>query len=337
MASTFLKPTVIVNTALGLLVQSVKLPQLVWRDPVGDRYIGALNDTVSIRLPAFVTANERALRSGTARTKTSLFERKVDVTISNDIYVQTDLPDELLELDIADFGAQVLNPVVAGIGRKISKDLATTITSATYQTSIAFNHATQAAYKDALLPARMALNNAYVPGDGRVLICGSEFEQDILGDSQFIQYDRFGPGAVDVVREGALGRIAGFDVYGSDTCPEIPANQAYAFHSTAYALILHAPAVPAGAQGEFSARGNYAGLGMRILRFFDQTSWQDSMGVDAWMGTAVVTDDGHFDADPAAGGKFVPVTDPSNPLTGQTNAWQNDTSRVLRAVQIVRS
>src|SRR5690242_8686946 len=126
MSSTFLKPTVIVNTALGLLVQSVKLPQLVWRDPVGDRYIGALNDTVSIRLPAFVTANERALRSGTARTKTSLFERKVDVTISNDIYVQTDLPDELLELDIADFGAQVLNPVVAGIGRKISKDLATT-------------------------------------------------------------------------------------------------------------------------------------------------------------------------------------------------------------------
>ena len=138
--STFLKPTVIVNTALGLLVQSVTLPRLVWRDPVGDRYVGALNDTVSIRLPAFVTANERVLRSGSARTKTSLFERKVDITIDTDVYVQTDLPDELLELDIADFGGQVLNPVVAGMGRKISSKLAAAITGATYQTNIAFAH-----------------------------------------------------------------------------------------------------------------------------------------------------------------------------------------------------
>src|SRR5581483_5421013 len=101
MSSTFLKPTVIANTALGLLTRTVTLPRLVWRDPVADRYIGALNDTVSIRLPAFVTANERALRSGDTRTKTSLFERKVDITLDTDIYVQTDLSDELLVLDIA--------------------------------------------------------------------------------------------------------------------------------------------------------------------------------------------------------------------------------------------
>lgn len=335
--STFLKPTVIVNTALGLLVQSVTLPRLVWRDPVGDRFIGALNDTVSIRLPAFVTANERALRSGDARTKTSLFERKVDITIDTDIYVQTDLPDELLELDIADFGAQVLNPVVAGIGRKISKDLADEITGASYENSISYVKSTDTPYKDALVPARMYLNNAYVPADGRILVCGSEFEQEILTDDQFIRADHIGPSAEQTVRNGSIGRVAGFDVYGSDTCPEIPADEAYAFHSTAYALTLHAPAVPAGAQGAYSARGSYEGLGMRILRFFDQTSWQDSMGVDAWLGTATVKDDGHYDADPDAGGKFVPVTDPDNPITGHTNAWENDSSKLVRAVKITVS
>lgn len=334
MASTFLKPTVIANTALGLLTRAVTLPQLVWRDPVGDRFVGALNDTVSVRLPAFVTANERALRSGTARTKTLLYERKVDITLDTDIYVQCDLPDEMLELDIADFGVQVLDPIVGGIGRKIDDKLYAAISGATYEHTIAYSKAAGSPYQNAILPARQFLNNAYVPGGGRSLVCGSNFETEIMKDSEFIEASKLGTSAEQVVREGIIGRIGGFTVYGSDTVPVIDANSAYAFHTTAYVLSLHAPSVPSGAQGGWSAAGDYNGMAMRVLRFFDQTSWQDALGVDAWLGAAVVTDDGHFDADPAAGGKFVPVTDPDNPLTGQVNAWQDDTSRVLRAVKI---
>lgn len=335
--STFLKPTVIANTALGLLLRSVTLPRLVWRDPVADRYIGALNDTVSIRLPAFVTANERVLRSGTTRTKTSLFERKVDITLDTDIYVQTDLPDEMLELDIATFGSQVLDPIIGGVGRKIDDKLVARITAATYEHTIAFATATQTPYKNVAVPARMLLNNAYVPAQGRKLVCGSNLEAAILVDDQFIRADHIGGTAEATVREGLIGRIAGFDVYGSDTCPAIPANEGFAFHTTAYALSLHAPSVPSGAQGGWSASGDFDGMAMRVLRFFDQTSWQDSLGVDAWLGSQVVTDTGHFDADPTAGGKFVPVTDPANPITGQASAWMNDTDRLVRAVKITVS
>lgn len=341
MASTFLKPTVIANAAIGLLTRSVYLPRLVWRDPVGDAYIRAFNDTVSIRLPAFVTANERALRSGDARTKSTLFERKVDITLDTDVYVQVDCPDEMLELDIASFGQQVLEPVVAGMGRKIEDKLVAAITGASYQTTIDFVASTDTPYKDAIVPARQFLNNAYVPARGRALVCGSEFETHILTDDQFIRADHIGQSAEQTVREGVIGRIAGFDVYGSDTVPAIPADEAYAFHTTAYALSLHAPAVPAGAQGAegtvMSAAASDDDMAMRILRFFDQTSWQDALGVDAWLGTTAVTDTGHFDADPADGGKFVPVTDPANPLTGQANAWQDDTDRLVRAVKITVS
>lgn len=335
--STFLKPTVIANTALGLLLRTVTLPQLVWRDPVGERYIGDLNDTVSIRLPAFVTANERALRSGDARSKSILYERKVDITIDTDIYVQTDLPDEMLELDISDFGVQVLDPILGGVGRKIDDNLAAAITGASYENEIAFNHSTQTAYKNVAVPARQYLNNAYVPAGGRVLVCGSEFESDILTDDQFIRADHVGDSAEGTVREGRMGRIAGFDVYGSDTCPVIPANEAFAFHSTAYALTLHAPRVPAGAQGGWSASAEAEGMAVRVLRFFDQTSWQDSLGVDTWLGTAVVKDDGHYDADPDAGGKFVPVENPDAPITGHSDQWLNDTERLVRAVKITRT
>lgn len=332
--STFLKPTVIANTALGLLLRSVTLPRLVWRDPVADKYVGALNDTVSIRLPAFVTAHERALRSGDARTKSTLFERKVDITLDTDIYVQTDLSDEMLLLDIGDFGSQVLEPVVGGIGRKIDDKLAARITGASYENTIAFNPSTDTPYKDVAVPARLFLNNAFVPRGGRVLVCGSELESAILTDDQFIRADHIGDSAEGTVREGQIGRIAGFDVYGSDTCPVIPADEGYAFHFTAYALSLYAPAVPSGAQGGWSASAEFEGMAMRLLRFFDQTSWQDSLGVDAWLGTAAVTDDGHYDADPDDGGKFVPVADPATPITGQSDAWANDTSKLVRSVKI---
>jgi hypothetical protein len=288
-------------------------------------------------LPAFVTANERALRSGDARTKTQLFERKVDITLDTDVYVQTDLPDEMLELDIADFGMQVLDPIVAGVGRKIDDKLAARITGASYQNEISFDHSTQTPYKNLAVPARMYLNNAYVPASGRCLVLGSELEQDILTDDQFIRADHIGNGANETVREGVIGRIAGFDVFGSDTCPVIPADEGYAFHMTAYALTLHAPAVPKGAQGGWSAQATSDGMSMRVLRFFDQTSWADAMGVDTWLGTAIVPDEGHYDADPDAGGKFVPVTDPDDPITGESDAWANDESRLVRAVKITRS
>lgn len=337
MASTFLKPTVIANTALGLLVRSVTLPRLVWRDPVADKYVGALNDTVSIRLPAFVTANERALRSGDSRTKTTLYERKVDVTLDTDIYVQVDCPDEMLELDIASFGSQVLDPIVAGVGRKIDDKLASVITGASYQNEISFNHSTQHAYKDIAVPARAFLNNAYVPAAGRVLVVGSELEADILSDDQFIRADHIGASAELTVREGMIGRILGFDVYGSDTCPVIPSDEGYAFHMTAYGLSLHAPRVPSGAQGGWSAVGAYEDMQMRLLRFFDQTTWQDALGVDTWLGAVAVTDEGHYDADPDAGGKFVPVTNPAAPITGESDEWANDDTRLVRAVKITRS
>jgi hypothetical protein len=55
------------------------------------------------------------------------------------------------------------------------------------------------------------------------------------------------------------------------------------------------------------------------------------------MGATAVKDFGHFDADPDAGGRFVPGADPANPITGHTDDWVNDSSRLVRAVKITAS
>lgn len=329
--TTFLKPTVIVSTALGLLVRELTLPRLVWRDPVGD-FAGAFNDTISIRLPAYVNARTRGLRSGGARTQDGLFERKVDLTLDTDVYLDVPITDEVLSLDIANFGTQVLNPMMSGIGRTIEDQLAAKIQGATYQNTIAFNHATQDVYNDVAVPARQLLNNARVPLDGRAIVVGSDLEASFLTNPQFIRASYAGAGSEDTFREAHIGRVAGFDVYSS---PELAPTEGYAFHQTAYALSTRAPVVPAGAP--YGATNTYAGFALRTVRVFDPDAVEDRLVMDAWLGAAVVTDTGHYDADPTAGGKFVPVTDPSNPITGQTNAWQNDLSRVVRAVKITYS
>ena len=329
--STFLKPTKIVQTALGLLVRELTLPRLVWRDPVGD-FAGAFNDTISIRLPAYVTANERALRSGAGRTQTSLFERKVDLTLDTDIYLDVPITDEQLTLDIADFGMQILAPMTEAIGRKIEDQLVAAIDAATYENSISFVQSTDEPYKDIAVQARAYLNQGRVPMQGRSIIVGSLVEQAFLNDPQFIRADHIGPSAESAIRESQIGRVAGFDVY---SCPALAGDEAYAFHQTAFALSNRAPVVPAGAP--YGHSDSYDGLALRTVRVFDPDAVEDRLVMDSWLGATAVTDDGHWTADPADGGTFVPVTDPANPVTGHTLTWKNDTSKVVRAVKITLS
>jgi hypothetical protein len=329
--STFLKPTVIVATALGLLARELSLPSRVWLDPVGD-FTGAFNDTISIRLPAYVNGRTRALRSGATRTQDGLYERKVDLTLDTDVYLDVPITDELLTLDISNFGAQVLAPMVEGIGRTIEDELVDVVTAATYENSIAFVATSDTPYEDVAVKARQYLNQARVPKSGRTIACGSELEAAFLVDPQFIRADHIGISAEQTVREGFIGRVAGFDVFSSDA---LPSDEGYAFHQTAYALSTRAPVIPSGAA--WGASMSYAGMALRAVRNYDSDAVQDRLLLDAWMGAGVVKDTGHFDGDPDLGGRFIPVSNPASPITGHTNDWENDEARLVRAVKITVS
>lgn len=329
MAVSTIKATKVVNTALGLLLRQLTLPRLVWRDPVGD-FAGVLNDTISVRLPAYAPAHTRTLRSGSARTKDSIHERKVDLTLDTDVYKWIGVSDEVMTLDIADFGSQVLNPITLGIAQAMEDKLATTISGATYENNIAFVSSTDDAYTDVAVKARMYLNNAYVPTDGRTLVCGSLLEEAFLNSDRFIKANE--SGSDQTLREAIIGRVAGFTVVSS---PAIAPDEAYAFHRTAFAMSSRIPVVPAGAP--WGAQSSYEGLALRFVRAFDIENVEDQLAADSWMGASVVTDDGHYTDDPDLGGKFVPVEDPDTPISGHTLAWKNDTAKAVRAVKITVS
>lgn len=311
MSITVLKPTKIVSAGLGLLTRETTLPMLVWRDAVGD-FAGASGDTISIRLPAYATARTRALRSGAARTRDNLAETKVDVTLDVDVYKDVNITDEELTLDIAEFGTQVLNPITAAVAMKLEDELASTITGATYPASntIEFDAANPF---DSIVDVRTALNNARVPMSNRSLILGSTLEAIILKSDKFSRYDSVGGSASSVVEEARLGRIAGFNVYGS---PAIDPDEAYAFHKTAFVMASRAPQVPAGAP--YGAVGTYNGFAMRVVRVLDPDTIVDVLATDSWVGCNAVLDRGT-----QSGGIFTP---------SETGA---DGQLLVRAVKVV--
>ena len=293
----FLTATRIVSTALGLLRRESALPATIWRDPVGD-FAGAKDDTISVRLPAYAPARTRVLRSGSARTKDTLNERKIDLTLNTDIYKDVGVTDEQMNLDIVDFGQQVLNPIALGIVQEITSQVAAEMSGAMYAKSIAYTYSTGNAWLDIILAAREYLNKAHVPPGDRFLAVGASIETELLSTDLFVKASE--SGGTSALEDATLGRKGGFTIV---TAPELGPNEAYAYHRTAYAMSNKAPAVPAGAA--YGAMRSEGGFAMRMVRGFELATVEDRTVFDSWLGVAAVTDEGYFDAN----GIWVPSED----------------------------
>ncbi|WP_327376205.1 phage capsid protein [Streptomyces sp. NBC_01216] len=73
------------------------------------------------------------------------------------------------------------------------------------------------AYDEVLVPLRTKLTKANVPKMGRYVIVPPEFYASLLLDDRFISADK---AATDTgLRNGFVGRAAGFDIYESNNCP----------------------------------------------------------------------------------------------------------------------
>lgn len=312
MSVTTIKAERVVQTALMLLEREVILPRLVWRDAVGD-FAGAKDDTISIRVPSYTKARKNALRSGAARTRDNLVERKVDVSLTDRLYKDVRITDENLTLDLRDFSEQVMSPVLRSLVIGYEDEIATLITGATYENELELD--TTDPY-NTVIDARKLLNDASVPQTGRVLAVGSGVEARLLKSDQFARADQAGDASA--LREAQTGRVGGFDVVVSNA---LPPDEAYAFHRTAFVLSTRAPQVPAGAP--WGASLSQGGFALRAVQVLDPDAIENILATEGWVGTDVVTDHGSIDAD----GKFVPSEDPDNPGAGEA-------ARLVRAVKI---
>ena len=292
MANSFIKATKVVNTALGVLQRETILPNLVWRDAAGD-FAGVKDDTITIRVPSFTTSRTRTLRTGTPITMDEVSETSVDVKIDTDVYKGINVTDENLTLDIVDFGAQILNPILRAIVMGIEDELADTISGADYALTGAFS---EDAPLKSVLSARRKLNDCYVPSSGRALVVGSEIEQIILED--LANRAVAAPAEQNALTDATIStNYGGFRVVLANG---IAPDECYAIHNTAFVLSSRAPVVPDGAT--WGAAMSSGGFAIRVIKDYDPLYLRDRCIGSSWIGCDVVKDDGDLNDD----GQFVP-------------------------------
>lgn len=74
-----------------------------------------------------------------------------------------------------------------------------------------------AAYEKVLLPLKLKLDKAKVPRQGRWLVASPDLEGNLLLDDRFVRVDA--SGSSDGLRNGMIGRAAGFDIYQTTEVP----------------------------------------------------------------------------------------------------------------------
>lgn len=283
--SNFLKATAVRDTVLTALSRMLTMAPTVWRD-AGGSFRGAAGDTITIRVPAYTVADERALRSGTARNRRGLFETPVPVTLDKNLYRDVPLTDEQQTLDIMNFARQVINPMLEGIARGIEDELVDAVTDATYEYEVAMSSEDAV---EAVFQARKHLNDARAPFSNRFLALGSSAELALLNSPNLRKVNE--SGSDSELRDGRLFRLAGFQVL---SVPALPPEEAYAYHQTAYVLSTQAPIVPAGAPAGFTAAQD--GFAIRLVQVLDSQSIENIVAADVFTGASVVQDHGEVDS-----------------------------------------
>lgn len=287
MAHVFIKPTVVVDTAIKLLQREIVLPQLVWLNGIGD-FAGKYQDTITIRVPARTVAHRRSLRgTGAARNLVTedLTENAIPVTLDHDVYHAVALTDEELSLDISDFAGQVLNRQIRAVAEDLENGLADTITGAPYGDNSMRVDVAQDDLWDGVVDARRKLNDAFVDRNGRVLVVGSAVEAAFLKNETFHRYDSMGQSPNSALRDAVIGDVAGLQVVVSDALPH---GDAFLFHPTAFIMATRPPAAPRGAS--FTAAASAAGLAIRWLMDYDYSATTDRSLVDTFVGYQAVED-----------------------------------------------
>lgn len=290
MANTFIKAAQIADASTLLLEREIVLPRLVWTQPSAD-FVGALNDTITLRVPAKRTGRTRVMRSNTALVADDLTETSVPVTLDTHAYDLLNITDEQLTLDIRDFARQVLQPQMRAVAEQMEDTIASALSGATVDASqtIEVNTGTDDPY-DVLVDARKVLNDLNVPRSERVLVLGSALEAWFLKSEKVINADYNNGNAV---QEAVIGRMAGVTVVGSNAIGE---SEGYLMHRTAIAFGNVAPALPQGAA--MAARTATENIALRYLRDYDPTNSTgpvDRSLVDAFIGATSVETGGNND------------------------------------------
>ena len=301
----FIKAPLFANAAIGLLERELAVANLLWRWSAMD-FAGSLDDTVNVKVPGRLKARDRKMRAvgEDRRIKMDyLTENKISVKLTEFPYSATSITDEQLTLDVENFAAQILAPQVRAMQEYIENMAVTAITGANYEggrfdEDFAVVDKTKVPgvlkMEDFYGPGKMGahalfnrLNTLFtlrnIPANDRIVIAGAEVAEEIRNAPNLVKANEAGD--ANALRDATIGKLSGFTIVESN---QLPPNEMYAFHKTAFVLATAAPVVPQGAVYGSSVATPQTAL--RWLRDYDADYAEDRSVVDCFAGTSVVKD-----------------------------------------------
>lgn len=301
----FIKAELFAKTALGLLERELAVAQLVWKWSAHD-FAGSLNDTINVKIPGRFKAKDRDLRATGEDRRIKLdwlTENKLGVKLTKFPYHATSVTDEQLTLDIENFAVQILAPQVRALQEYIEDMVVDEIVNAPYtdgRFDQDFNIIDATKVKGTLKmedfygPGKMgahALFNRlatlfsmrYIPANDRVVVAGAEIAEEIRNAPNLVKVNEAGDAGA--LRDATIGKLSSFTIVESN---QVPTNELYAFHKTAFTLATAAPVVPQGAV--FGASQSTPQTALRWLRDYDADYAEDRSIVDCFAGTNHMND-----------------------------------------------
>ena len=230
MAFTSFIPSIWGSEILFSFQESTVAAALCNRSYEGDARVG---NTVKVNTAGALTITDYAA-AGRQTTAEAIASTSVDLLVNQEKSFDF-LVDDIDRAQAA--GSLSGYTEAAGMGLAEDSDayiLATISGSVTHQTAATLTTGAEAF--DILRDLRKVLNKAHVPQAQRVAIVNAEFEAILLGsDSKLTAVNTSGSPAG--LRDAAVGRILGFDIYTSENLPVTAKPQVVSWYRPAAAYV----------------------------------------------------------------------------------------------------
>ncbi|AWY05695.1 major capsid protein [Microbacterium phage Percival] len=265
-----------------LLAEDAYLSALVSHD-FQDEFLapGTAGRPIKIKFPTILLPRERDIDDVTTSIELDAIV-EAGTTLNLDkkmVYSAVPLSEADLNLNLADVSRQVIRPQAKGIAEDIEDRLATKLLSVADATGMpAYDPANPVRFYSGL---RKVLRDRGIPQDSLNLVIGTGLYLDLL-NAKAIQ-DASASGSTAALREGSVGRVAGFTVVESTRVEEF---ELLAFHKSSVTLVTRAPAVPSGAS--FGETVNEGGYSIRYMRDYDADKTVDRSILATFVGVGIL-------------------------------------------------
>ncbi|MFF3793776.1 hypothetical protein ACFYXW_27650 [Streptomyces sp. NPDC001981] len=280
-----IKPEKIAATAAVALEESLVVPAVFQREGI-DQFKGAKGDAINIKVEGVLPYRTYGWRNdrSTELKFDTYAEKTVQVTFGGDVYSGVQLTDEQNDFDLNGW-AKLMAKQTEAVGKGLEYEAVDYLLSAPYEVTLG-GAVSGRSLRKTLIRAREVLNKFRVPKEGRTLLVGSGWENELLSDPDLNLASNVGDAeAVSALKEATLGRRYGFNIVTSD---ELPADFACAMVSSAFIFATGAPSVPQSVP--FGAAASYNGVSLRWIRDYDATRLTDRSIVNTYKGFRTVED-----------------------------------------------